>query len=220
MSDKTTAQTAVVEHETVTEQMIEGKVDTLDSKARYLAYAGRLRTALVASSRYLAYTSDVGEAFRPIVPPLIVTAAYGISWAYLGLDVAYEGYKTHHAGKDNAVVGTTMVKRGVFQALASMAFPMMTIHSIVKYSAIGFRNVKNVKVKAWGPTLLGLSVVPFLPYIFDEPIEHIVDRVFEPIEKRVSSESIARLGHNKAGDDLPVVEEDKKVVLVESKKDQ
>lgn len=28
-------------------------------------------------------TSDVGEAFRPIVPPSLVTAAYGISWLYL-----------------------------------------------------------------------------------------------------------------------------------------
>ena len=28
-------------------------------------------------------TSDVGEAFRPVVSPHIVTAAYGISWLYL-----------------------------------------------------------------------------------------------------------------------------------------
>ena len=28
-------------------------------------------------------TSDVGEAFRPVVSPYIVTAAYGISWLYL-----------------------------------------------------------------------------------------------------------------------------------------
>lgn len=94
-----------------------------------------------------------------------------------------------------------MVKRGVFQSLASMAFPMMTIHSIVKYSAYGFKNVKNAKVKAWGPTLLGLGIVPFLPYIFDEPIEHIVDKVFKPIEEKFA-ESVARVGHNKVGDDL------------------
>ena len=31
----------------------------------------------------LHQTSDVGEAFRPIVPPSIVKAAYGISWLYL-----------------------------------------------------------------------------------------------------------------------------------------
>lgn len=86
-------------NETLTEKVVEGKVDSLEGNARYLAYAGRLRTALVASSRYLAYTSDVGEAFRPIVPPAVVTAAYGISWLYLGLDVSYEGYKSHHAGQ-------------------------------------------------------------------------------------------------------------------------
>lgn len=28
-------------------------------------------------------TSDVGEAFRPVVPPAVVTAAYGVSWLYL-----------------------------------------------------------------------------------------------------------------------------------------
>jgi fission process protein 1 len=88
-----------------------------------------------------------------------------------------------------------------------MGFPMLTIHSIVKYSAYGFKNVKNVKVRAWGPTLLGLGVVPFLPFIFDEPIEHIVDKVFEPIEERIS-EKVARIGHNKAGDDLPLPVED------------
>ncbi|KAL9558599.1 hypothetical protein MBANPS3_000808 [Mucor bainieri] len=199
----TTVQQIQPHQETLTEKAVEGKLDSLEGNARYLAYAGRLRTALVASSRYLAYTSDVGEAFRPIVPPAVVTAAYGISWLYLGLDVSYEGYKSHHAGQENAVVATTMVKRGVFQSLASMAFPMMTIHSIVKYSAYGFKNVKNAKVKAWGPTLLGLGIVPFLPYIFDEPIEHIVDRVFKPIEEKVSRSVVARIGHNKTGDDLP-----------------
>jgi fission process protein 1 len=88
-----------IQDETLQEKVVKGEVDSLDSKARYLAYAGRLRTALVASSRYLAYTSDVGEAFRPIVPPAVVAAAYGISWAYLGLDVGYEGYKAVHAGQ-------------------------------------------------------------------------------------------------------------------------
>ena len=70
-----------------------------DSEVRYLAYGARLRTALRAGSRYVAYvcfafhiravtfttrqTSDVGEAFRPVVPPWIVTASYGVSWIYL-----------------------------------------------------------------------------------------------------------------------------------------
>ena len=74
--------------------------DSVDSNARYMAYAARLRTALRAGHRYIAYvsafdprpmcselnylqTSDVGEAFRPGVKPWIVTAAYGVSWLYL-----------------------------------------------------------------------------------------------------------------------------------------
>ncbi|KAG1445187.1 hypothetical protein G6F56_010001 [Rhizopus delemar] len=190
------------EEETLKEQVVNGEIDSLDHKARYLGYVGRLRTAIVASTRYLAYTSDVGEAFRPIVHPLFVSAAYGISWAYLGLDVGYEGYKAYHAGLDNPAIATTVVKRGVFQSLASMAFPMLTIHSVVKYSAVGFKNVKNVKVKAWGPTMLGLGVIPFLPFLFDEPIEHIVDKVFKPIEDKYAFGEVAKLGHNKTGDGL------------------
>ncbi|KAI8145868.1 mitochondrial 18 KDa protein-domain-containing protein [Fennellomyces sp. T-0311] len=179
-----------------TEHIQHGDVDTIDTKARYLAYGARIRTALVASSRYLAYTSDVGEAFRPILSPLLVKAAYGVSWAYLALDVSYEGYKAVKAGKDNAVVSTMVVKRGIFQSLASMAFPMITIHSIVKYSAKSvFANVKNAKVKMWGPSALGLSIVPFLPYLFDHPVETMVDRVFEPVEKYVLDKRVPHVAH-------------------------
>lgn len=46
---------------------------------RYLAYLARFRALI----RYFAYTSDVGEAFRPIVNPKIVTTAYAISWTYV-----------------------------------------------------------------------------------------------------------------------------------------
>lgn len=80
------------------EEIVDGQVDSIDTNARWLAYGARLQTAIRASTRYLAYSSDVGEAFRPIVHPLMVRAAYGISWAYVGLDVAYEGYKTRKAG--------------------------------------------------------------------------------------------------------------------------
>ncbi|KAI9322589.1 mitochondrial 18 KDa protein-domain-containing protein [Dichotomocladium elegans] len=183
-------------HETLVEKVEQGEIDTIDTNFRYLAYGARLRTALVASSRYLAYTSDVGEAFRPIVSPWIVKGAYGVSWAYLGLDVGYEGYKAIKAGKDNSVVATMVVKRSIFQTLASMALPMFTIHSVVKYSAkTVFANVKNAKVKGWGPTFMGLGVVPFLPFLFDHPVEHLVDRVFEPIEKYVSDKAVPHVAH-------------------------
>lgn len=66
-----------------------------DGPSRYAAYAMRLRTLITSTSRYVAYTSDIGEAFRPLTSPTFVRACYGISWAYLLGDVGYAGYKAH-----------------------------------------------------------------------------------------------------------------------------
>ena len=43
----------------------------------------------------MAYTSDIGESFRPVAHPWLIRSAYGISWAYLVGDVGYEGYKAY-----------------------------------------------------------------------------------------------------------------------------
>lgn len=96
MSKTTTesvTETVEKEVENIATDIQEGKVDTLDSNARYLGYFARAQRYIVQGSRYVAYTSDIGEAFRPVVPPSIVTAGYAVSWMYLIGDVGYEGYK-------------------------------------------------------------------------------------------------------------------------------
>ena len=50
---------------------------------------------MLSAQRYVAYTSDVGESFRPIAHPWLVKSAYGISWLYLIGDVSHEGYKAY-----------------------------------------------------------------------------------------------------------------------------
>ncbi|KAG0277341.1 hypothetical protein BGZ95_006098 [Linnemannia exigua] len=159
-----------------------GEIDTVETNARYLAYLARYKSLFIASSRYLAYSSDVGEAFRPVTAPLFVNAMYGVSFAYVGFDVAYEGYKAKIAGAPNDVVGMTVLKRGIFQGLASLLMPAITIHTVVHQSGKLFKNSANVTLKKWGPTALGLMVVPALPIMFDHPIEHAVDRVFAMLE--------------------------------------
>jgi fission process protein 1 len=189
----------------------EETTDSIDSPIRYTAYANRLRTILLASHRYVAYTSDVGESFRPVAHPKLVTFCYGISWAYLLGDVGYETWKAylHQEGKykpglkpwqptplanpvaamvyddyDWKVVG---LKRAVFQSIASMGLPAFTIHSTVRYSSLLFKNSSNKMLKSYGPVSLGLGIVPFLPYIFDKPVEEGVDwifaQVFNPVNK-------------------------------------
>ena len=48
-------ETAIEAAQDKIEELAERDVDTTDTDVRYLAYGARLRTALRASSRYLAY---------------------------------------------------------------------------------------------------------------------------------------------------------------------
>jgi len=84
-----------------------------------------------------------------------------------------------------------VVKRAVFQSIASMALPAFTIHSAVKYSKPLFKNVQNPRLKLWGPTVTGLSLVPGLPFVFDHPVERATDLVFEWVEKQLIERNAA-----------------------------
>lgn len=50
---------------------------------------------MLSAHRYVAYTSDIGESFRPIAHPWLIRGAYAVSWAYLMGDVGFEGYKAY-----------------------------------------------------------------------------------------------------------------------------
>ena len=71
-----------------------------------------------------------------------------------------------------------MAQRAVFQGLASMGLPAFTIHSVVRYSGKALKNNSNKTLRTWGPIGLGLVVVPFLPFVFDKPVEHAVEWIF------------------------------------------
>jgi fission process protein 1 len=194
---------------------------------------------MLSAHRYVAYTSDIGESFRPIAHPYLIKGAYGISWLYLAGDVSHEGYKAYcrnqhtlhpenyldeqgndttsgmvvsvmgkvketakgltntegvkYGDSSSALTGgqvvagripaiedyrAVMAQRAVFQAVASMGLPAFTIHSIVRYSGRALKDAKNKTLRTWGPIGLGLAAVPFLPYVFDEPVEHATEWVF------------------------------------------
>ncbi|EWG45448.1 hypothetical protein FVEG_06237 [Fusarium verticillioides 7600] len=185
--------------------------DSTDTNFRYAAYATRIRTILLSAHRYVAYTSDIGESFRPVAHPNLVRAAYGVSWLYLIGDVSYEGYKSYWhnqrvlnpkvqlSPRQEKVTGlpatetrliepgtvppledyrTVMVQRAIFQSVASMGLPAFTIHSVVRYSGRAMKNMKNQVIRTWAPIGLGLAVVPFLPAMFDEPVENAVEWAF------------------------------------------
>jgi fission process protein 1 len=154
---------------------------------RYFGYAARLRNFVTGSSRYLAYTSDVGEAFRPVVHPFLVKGAYGISFAYVGYDVGMEWYHSKQRKETTEQTTRTVIQRTIFQGFASLLLPAITIHTIVDQSAKQFKKSSNQSLRRFGPTTMGLMVVPLLPIMYDEPLEHVMDKVFDiiwPIDKK------------------------------------
>lgn len=194
------------------DELVDGYApESTESNVRFAAYAARVRTILLSAHRYVAYTSDIGESFRPIAHPWLVRGAYGVSWAYILGDVSYEGYKAYlHnqralnpqvelSEKQLKITGleasgtpdaqpksvpplenykTVMAQRAIFQSLASMGLPAFTIHSVVRYSGRALKDAKNKTIRTYGPIGLGLAVVPFLPTLFDKPVENAVEWIF------------------------------------------
>ena len=161
--------------------------------ARYAGYSARAARVLgvvtksvKAGSRYVAYSSDVGEAARPLVSPTFVRAMYGVAFAYVGYDVyaaTSNAMKTTvEGGKSEDQIKTAALRAGsetlYFQALASILVPSLIIHSAVHKSQQLVKTSANVTLKRYGPTALGLAIIPILPFTIDEPIEHFVEYTF------------------------------------------
>lgn len=156
-------------------------VRTTDSVARYAGYS----RSLAKIFRYLAFTSDFGEAMRPVVSSRIVTSAYAVSFGYCITDIAWEAYKLKERNytieKHGKIVPCSMpqllTERSTFQLVASIIVPTIVIHTSVSTSQKFFKKIG--KFTKWGPSIVGLSMIPLLPLYLDEPVEHALEHAFD-----------------------------------------
>lgn len=112
----------------------------------------------------------------------IVTASYAVSIGYCFADVGIEAYKHHKRGyitehKEPASLTQVIVERSLFQAVASIAVPFALIHTTVDVAKHACRRLG--RFQRWGPSIVGLAAVPFLPLYLDEPVEHGLEWVFK-----------------------------------------
>lgn len=149
---------------------------------RPLVYANwflRSFPRVVASQRALAYASEVGESFRPIIPKYFVNAAYATSFLYVGADTMIHRHNMIEQKKSQKEVRIQTMDRLIWHSLASMLLPALTIHSIVKYSGLGINKFNMFttmpKIRTWTPTLLALGAVPFIIH----PIDHLTDHAMD-----------------------------------------
>lgn len=149
---------------------------------RLLGYGRSLRQLVSVSTRavgegarYVAYSSDVGEAFRPIAPSWAVSATYGLAIAYICGDVGYTSYR--ESQKPDGHVLRATAHATAFHACASLVGPAILIHqSVHAAQAVAKRSGRFIR---WGPTLTGLALIPLLPVVLDEPAEHAIGWAFD-----------------------------------------
>ena len=152
----------------------EHEIQLQETAARYAGYAARIR--------YLAFTSDFGEALRPIVHKRIVNATYAIAFGYCFADVGYEAYKLHkrnYVTEKNVPMSLSqcIVERAAFQTLASVVIPFAVIHTTVDIAKKAFKKIG--RFQRFGPSIVGLAVIPLLPMYLDHPVERAIEWSFE-----------------------------------------
>lgn len=82
----------------------------------------------------------------------------------------------HHPAKPMSMT-QLVVERSVFQAVASVAVPFMVIHTAVDTTRKLCKRFG--RFQKWGPSVVGLGVIPFLPLFLDEPIEVGLETLFQ-----------------------------------------
>lgn len=105
-----------------------------------------------------------------------LTAATGVV-DVVCCDVGYHVHKEYHL-PDTAPknVARCAAHTTVFQLIASLALPAFIIHSGV-HAAV--KTCKKMgRFTKWGPTVVGLGMIPFLPACVDYPAEVIIDTCF------------------------------------------
>jgi fission process protein 1 len=97
--------------------------------------------------------------------------------------VGWEGYKHQkrnyltEAGKPMSMT-QVIVERTVFQAIASIAVPFLVIHTTVDVATKVFKKYLP-KYTRFGPSIVGLSIIPLLPTYLDHPVEHGLETIFK-----------------------------------------
>jgi len=135
---------------------------------------GGLLSAAGSAARYTAFSSDVGEALRPVLSSKAVNATYGIALGYVVCDIGYHGWLAQSKKQD---VSRALVHASTFQLFGSVLLPFGIIHTAVHTGHNFFHKIG--RFTKWGPSIIGLCLVPVLPSVCDEPVEHAVDWAFD-----------------------------------------
>ncbi|NXF46037.1 MTFP1 protein, partial [Oceanites oceanicus] len=150
------------------------------------------------------YANEVGESFRPLVPLQVVWASYGVATAYVTADAIDKGRRAatvsvtpspptptsprptdppvppqaHAQDPAQATrVGVAVVDTFVWQSLASVAIPGVTINRLCAASLalLGTLTRWPLPVRRWTTTALGLAAIPLIITPIDRAVDFLMD---------------------------------------------
>jgi len=129
--------------------------------------------------RYLGYTNEVGESFRPILPKFVVPS-YIVAFGYVGCDTVDKAVVSLRENKPIDIVARNTFDALLWQVLASVLIPGKLVH-LITHSADYLVKRKPVKqylpshLRRFGPTAVGLAVIPFIVHPIDALVTDLLD---------------------------------------------
>mmetsp|Transcript_25201 Transcript_25201/g.49093 ORF Transcript_25201/g.49093 Transcript_25201/m.49093 type:complete len:170 (+) Transcript_25201:70-579(+) len=138
--------------------------------------------------RYLGYSNEVGEAFRPLVHHRFVTGSYGLAGAYVLADTAD---KVNLALNDERVPKVARnqyaIEKGldtlIWQGLASVVIPGACINRVVWAAG---KLPLPPRAKSVVPTAIGLASIPLIIYPIDLLVHECLDRSSRPVLRKMT----------------------------------
>jgi fission process protein 1 len=126
-----------------------------------------------------------------------VRASYALTWTYVFGDTAFQGWhQWQKTPADGRKILDKVSRTFTFQLLASVALPFLIIHKSVTLSArlLGrYVRPDYTVVHKWGPSVVGLGIIPALPVLVDHPIEQGVDWAFNTFDPLNAHKLAAKL---------------------------
>jgi fission process protein 1 len=187
----------IKDHLAYHDRIVKKEIVDITDEYRPATYTSRIAIilrklpAITAKAKAAAYASEVGESFRPIVPRSVVNFLYIVSIGYVIFDIAGRTYCVKDQGKE--AMRYFCLDTTLFHLMASLVFPAVVIHKIVKLSQKGMKKAlpKSLKLQAWVPAIFALCSVPFII----EPIDHVAEFILDKGVRPFYIDKIAKEAH-------------------------
>ncbi|XP_030378229.1 mitochondrial fission process protein 1 [Scaptodrosophila lebanonensis] len=130
--------------------------------------------------RYMGYSNELGEAFRPLISRSLVGASYGIAIGYVCLDAFDKSLRHQISGASNRDVALIGGDVFTWQMFASVIIPGLVINRVTATSRSLLKNAPPLALKTL-PTILGLVTIPFIVHPIDNLVDQVMDATFRKI---------------------------------------